>query len=48
VKAKNAHECWRRVDGNSRLLKPIFGLKFADGLKVAAKPVDRQPASAAA
>jgi hypothetical protein len=37
-----------RLDGHNQLPKLILGVKFTDGLEVAAKPVSRQPATAAA
>jgi transposase-like protein len=43
-----AQKTWRRLDGNNQLPKLILGVKFADGLEVAAKPANRQPATAAA
>jgi hypothetical protein len=38
-----AQKSWRRLDGNNQLPKLILGVKFADGLEVAAKPANRQP-----
>jgi putative transposase len=43
-----AQKTWRRLDGNNQLPKLILGVKFADGLEVAAKPANRQPATIAA
>jgi putative transposase len=43
-----AQKTWRRLDGNNQLPKLILGVKFADGIEVAAKPANRQPATAAA
>jgi putative transposase len=43
-----AQKSWRRLDGNNQLPKLILGVKFADGLEVVAKPVNRQPTTAAA
>jgi mutator family transposase len=36
------------LDGNNQLPKLILGVKFADGLEVAAKPANREPATVAA
>jgi transposase-like protein len=36
-----AQKTWRRLDGNNQLPKLILGVKFADGLEVAAKPANR-------
>ena len=43
-----AQRSWRRLDGHNQLPKLILGVKFTDGLEVAAKPANRQPATAAA
>ena len=43
-----AQKCWRRLDGHALLPKLILGVKFAAGLEVIAKPIDRQPEAAAA
>jgi transposase-like protein len=43
-----AQRSWRRLDGHSQLPKLILGVKFTDGLEVAAKPAVRQPATTAA
>ncbi len=43
-----AQKSWRRLDGHAQLPKLILGVKFVDGMEVAAKPTDRQPATAAA
>jgi putative transposase len=43
-----AQKSWRRLDGHNQLPKIIQGVKFADGLEVIAKPIDRQPETAAA
>src|SRR5712672_1829514 len=43
-----AQKTWRRLDGNNQLPKLILGVKFADGLEVAAKPANREPATVAA
>jgi transposase-like protein len=45
---ETAQRSWRRLDGHVQLPKLIRGVKFADGLEVAAKPADRQPTTAAA
>jgi putative transposase len=42
-----AQRSWRRLDGHSQLPKLIQGVKFADGLEVIAKPIGRQPRTAA-
>ena len=44
---ETAQKHWRRLDGHSQLPKLILGVKFTDGLEVAAKST-RQPQSAAA
>jgi putative transposase len=44
---EGAQRSWRRLDGQAQLPKLILGVKFADGLEVAAKAT-RQPAIAAA
>jgi transposase-like protein len=44
---EGAQKSWRRLDGHNQLPKLILGVKFADGLEVAAR-VTRQPATAAA
>ena len=43
-----AQRSWRRLDGHNQLPKLIQGVKFADGLEVAAKLAAPQPATAAA
>jgi transposase-like protein len=43
-----AQRSWRRLDGHNQLPKLILGVKFTDGLGVAAKPASPQPATAAA
>jgi putative transposase len=48
---ETAQRSWRRLDGldgHNQLPKLILGVKFTDGLEVDAKPVNRQPATAAA
>ena len=45
---EGAQKSWRRLDGHNQLPKIIQGVKFADGLEVIAKPIDRQPETAAA
>jgi transposase-like protein len=44
---EGAQKSWRRLDGHAQLPKLILGVKFADGLEVAAKS-PRQPETAAA
>ena len=44
---EGAQKSWRRLDGHTQLPKLILGVKFADGLEVAAKAI-RQPDTAAA
>lgn len=44
---EGAQKSWRRLDGHTQLPKLILGVKFADGLEVAAKS-PRQPDTAAA
>jgi putative transposase len=44
---EGAQRSWRRLEGQAQLPKLIRGVKFADGLEVAAKAT-RQPATAAA
>jgi putative transposase len=44
---EGAQRSWRRLDGQAQLPKLILGVKFADGLEVAARAT-RQPAIAAA
>ena len=43
---EGAQRSWRRLDGNAQLPKLILGVKFTDGLEVAAKSIS-QPATAA-
>ena len=45
---EGAQKSWRRLDGHSQLPKIIQGVKFIDGLEVAAKPADPQAQTAAA
>ncbi len=47
-KLVDAQKSWRRLDGHNQLPKLILGVKFADGLEVIAKMIDRQSATAAA
>ena len=42
-----AQKSWRRLDGHAQLPKLILGVKFTDGLEVAAKS-PHQPETAAA
>jgi putative transposase len=44
---EGAQRSWRRLDGHAQLPKLILGVKFTDGLEVAAKSI-RQPETAAA
>jgi putative transposase len=44
---ETAQRSWRRLDGNVQLPKLISGVKFADGLEVAAQPQGCQLESAA-
>ena len=44
---EGAQKSWRRLDGHAQLPKLILGVKFSDGLEVAAK-LARQLATAAA
>ena len=44
---EGAQRSWRRLDGHAQLPKLILGVKFSDGLEVAAKSI-RQPETAAA
>ena len=43
-----AQRSWRRLDGHTQLPKLILGVKFTDGLEVAAKRGNPQPTTAAA
>jgi hypothetical protein len=43
-----AQNSWRRLDAHAQLPKLILGVKFVDGMELAAKPTYRQPATAAA
>lgn len=45
---EGAQKSWRRLDGHNQLPKIIEGLKFIDGLEVAAKPTNPQAHTAAA
>lgn len=45
---EGAQRSWRRLDGHNQLPKIIQGVKFADGLEVAATTSDRQTKIAAA
>ena len=45
---EGAQKSWRHLDGHDQLPKLVLGVKFADGLEVIAKPIDRQPTIAAA
>lgn len=43
---EGAQKSWRRLDGHNQLPKIIEGVKFVDGLEVAAKPRQAQTAAA--
>jgi putative transposase len=43
-----AQKSWRRLDGHNQLPKLIQGVRFTDGIEVAANPVSSQPQTAAA
>jgi putative transposase len=43
-----AQKSWRRLDGHNQLPKLIQGVKFADGIEVAANPTASQSQTAAA
>ena len=45
---EGAQKSWRRLDGHNQLPKIIEGVKFIDGLEVAANPTDSQPQTVAA
>ena len=45
---EGAQKSWRRLDGHNQLPKLILGVKFADGLEVIPKMINRQTATAAA
>ena len=45
---EGAQRSWRRLDGHNQLPKLILGVKFTNGLEVAAKQTDRQSNAAAA
>ncbi|MBM3653983.1 MAG: IS256 family transposase, partial [Alphaproteobacteria bacterium] len=45
---EGAQKSWRRLDGHNQLPKLIEGVKFIDGLEVAAKPADPQAQTVAA
>ena len=45
---EGAQKSWRRLDGRALLPKLVLGVKFAYGLEIIAKPIDRQPVPAAA
>ena len=42
-----AQKSWRRLDGHNQLQKLVLGVTFNDGIEVIAKPIDRQPITAA-
>ena len=43
-----AHKSWRRLDGHNQLPKLIQGVRFPDGIEVAANPAAPQSQTAAA
>ena len=43
-----AQKNWRRLDGHNQLPKLIQGVRFTDGIEVAAKPASSRPQTAAA
>lgn len=43
-----AQKSWRRLDGHNQLPKLIQGVKFTDGIEVAANPASSQSQTAAA
>ena len=43
-----AQKSWRRLDGHNQLPKLIQGVRFADGIEVAANPASSQSQTAAA
>ena len=45
---ESAQKNWRRLDGNNQLPKLILGVKFVDGLELAANPATPQPTTVAA
>ena len=45
---ESAQKSWRRLDGHNQLPKLILGVKFTDGLEVAAKPAAVRAQTAAA
>ena len=45
---EGAQKSWRRLDGHNQLPKLVLGVTFSDGIEVIAKPIDRQPTTAAA
>jgi transposase-like protein len=45
---EGAQKSWRRLDGHHHLPRIIQGVKFADGLEIIAKPIDRGSKTAAA
>jgi transposase-like protein len=42
-----AQKSWRRLEGHNQLPKLIQGVRFTDGIKVAANPASSQPQTAA-
>ena len=45
---EGAQKTWRRLDGHTPLPKLVLGVKFSEGLEVAAKQSALQPQTAAA
>jgi putative transposase len=45
---EGAQKSWRRLDGHNQLPKIVRGVKFTDGLEVAARPEAPQARFAAA
>jgi hypothetical protein len=43
-----AQKSWRRLDGHNQLPKLIQGVRFTDGIEVAANPASSQSQTAAA
>src|SRR6185436_12209699 len=43
-----AQKSWRRLDGHNQLPKLIQGVRFTDGIEVAASPASSKPQTAAA
>ena len=45
---EGAQKSWRLLDCHNQLPKLVLGVTFNNGIEVIAKPIDRQPATAAA